>query len=109
MEHGVITSGLVYAQLAATIFLSGELALIDEAYRISLPISSRPRLPPCGTEGFSIKLSIVGMECVGKRTDLMRNIYVNIVAVLCIHEVALMDIWKKPEIPKQALCMYGLQ
>jgi hypothetical protein len=65
-------------------------------------------LPLCGTVGLSIKLSVVGMDCVGKKTDMLRNIYVNIAVVLCIHEAVLTDIWGN-EIPKQALCMYGPQ
>jgi hypothetical protein len=56
----------------------------------------------------SIQLSVVGMVCAGKKTELLQNIYVNIAAVLCIHEAVLTDIWEN-EIPKQALCMYGPQ
>jgi hypothetical protein len=58
--------------------------------------------------GLSIKLSVVGIECAGKKTDLLRNIYVNTAAVLCIHEALLTDIWEN-EISKQALCMHGPQ
>jgi hypothetical protein len=73
-----------------SIFLS-ELIVMDETYRIFARISSRIRLPQCGTGGFCIKLSVVGMECGSKRAAVSRNtyIYVNIFAVLFIYEVAL--------------------